>query len=345
MDKQEKRRRVMELWKSCFHDSDAFVDFYFSEKYADENVVSVWENDRLLSALQMIPYTSTCWGAVFPVSYIAGASTAPDVRGRGLMSGLLRQSFRVMFGRGVAFTILIPAEPGLFDYYARFGYAPVYYGREVSFDISVEKYAEPKEKPLSRSSMYEYFFRRQLSSSCSVLHDRKDFEAIVKDFESDGGAVVSVSSRDRIIALAFAQYDGTRVFIPEWVYDDDISKNALLAKCANRFRCRDIFCRIPSGPDGKAYGMARIIRVEDMLKSWASLFPECSCQLSVVDEVIPENNGLFVVEKGVCYKNSLDAGTEAMDIGRLTALLLLGEDKNGRCPFPRQQPSMSLMFS
>ena len=82
-----------------------------------------------------------------------------------------------------------------------------------------------------------------------------------------------------------------------------------------------------------------------MFSVWASLFPECSCRLPVIDEIIPENNGLFVVERGVCYKKSLDAGTEAMDIGRLTALLLLGEDKNGRCPFPRQQPSMSLMFS
>lgn len=345
MDKQEKRRHVMELWKSCFHDSDAFVDFYFTEKYVDENVAAVWEKGRLLSALQMIPYTSTCWGAVFPVSYIAGASTAPDVRGRGLMSGLLRQSFREMFARGVAFTVLIPAGQGLFDYYTRFGYTPVYYGREISFSFPVEKYAESEERPLSRSLIYEYFSCRQHSSSCTILHDRRDFEAIARDIESEGGAIVSVSSHDRITALAFAQYDGTCIFISEWMYDDPFSRTALLEKCASRFRCSKIRCRMISDKQGRAYGMARIIRVEDMLKVWASLCPECSCRLPVTDEIIPENNGLFVVEKGVCYKKSLDIGTEAMDIGRLSALFLMGEDENGCCPFPRQQPSMSLMFS
>ena len=34
MNSQEKEQ-VKSLWKRCFHDSEAFVDFYFTERYND----------------------------------------------------------------------------------------------------------------------------------------------------------------------------------------------------------------------------------------------------------------------------------------------------------------------
>lgn len=348
MDKDEKKHCIAELWRTCFHDSKAFVDFYFSEKYKDENAMTVIENGQVLSALQMIPYTSTCWGKTFPVSYIAGASTHPDVQGRGVMSGLLRSSFGEMFKRGIAFSVLIPAEMWLFKYYSRFGYASVYFENNVRFHIPVtKKWSEKDSEELPLSLLYEYFYRKQLLNSCCILHDWDDFRAIVKDIESEGGAVIAESQGNRVTALAFALYDGSRVFIPEWMYDDESSKKVLLEKCSDYFGCSNVLCRSVSDKEGKAYGMARIIRVEDMLTIWAALHPECSCSLSVTDEIISENNALFVIGEGTCRKQSLISGMEAMDINTLSSLLLMGENKNGNgcCPFPRQQPSMSLMFS
>lgn len=346
MNKDDKKHRIMELWQTCFHDSDTFVDFYFSEKYKDENAIAVIENGQVLSALQMIPYMSQCWGKPFSVCYIAGASTNPDVQGRGLMSGLLRRSFKEMYLRGVAFSILIPAEPWLFEYYARFGYTSVYYENKEHFHIPAEKISKEQDfESFPVSILYEYFSSKQNLTSCSVLHDWNDFQAIIKDIELEGGAIVSVSCENKITALAFVLYDGNCIFIPDCLYDDEISKNTLFEKCAARFRCGDIIYRKVSDKKGQAYGMARIIRVEDMLKVWAALFPEYSCSLSVTDAIISDNNALFVIEKGKCSKYPLDTGMETIDIHELTSLLLTGEDKNGRYSFPKQRPSMSLMFS
>ena len=57
-------------------------------------------------------------------AYISGACTHPDYRNQGVMHELLSQAFARMLHNNVALSTLIPAEPWLFDYYGRSGYAP-----------------------------------------------------------------------------------------------------------------------------------------------------------------------------------------------------------------------------
>ncbi len=345
MDKTERKQQIIDLWQACFHDTDAFVNLYFSQKYKDENAMTIVEDGRVLSALQMIPYTATCWGKEFSMSYIAGASTWPDVRGRGLMSNLLLHSFRQMYGRSVAFTALIPAEPWLFQYYSRFGYAPAYYTQDIYYTIPVDKNMSEQDEAVSLWELYEYFSRKNLSRICCVQHDWPDFNAIVKDFESEGGEVITVMQENKICAMAFALYDGKQIFLPEWMYDDEAVKEALLQKCAVRFKCGKIVCRISGDETGKIYGMARIIRLQDMLTGLAKQYSALSCTLQVSDTIIPENDGLYVIENGTCVKNPLNPTLQTMNIDSISRMLLLGGNKNGHCNFPLQQPFMSLMFS
>ena len=54
------KEEVMSLWKTCFHDTDEFVRFYFERKYKEENAL-LWRDERgkAVSALQMLPYPRT----------------------------------------------------------------------------------------------------------------------------------------------------------------------------------------------------------------------------------------------------------------------------------------------
>ena len=90
------KQQVVDLWQECFNDSEAFVQLYFSTKYTEENTLVHIENGKVLSALQMLPYSMTCWGRELRISYISGASTWPEARGRGLMKDLLTEAFRIM---------------------------------------------------------------------------------------------------------------------------------------------------------------------------------------------------------------------------------------------------------
>lgn len=59
----------------------------------------------------------TYYGTEISVNYIYAACTLPSERGQGLMRQLIQDAFKVMESRKVALTVIIPADPWLFDYY------------------------------------------------------------------------------------------------------------------------------------------------------------------------------------------------------------------------------------
>ena len=117
---------TINLWRICFNDTEEFIRFYFERKYKDENTIGIEENGQIVSVLQMLPYTMTWNQQEVPVSYISGASTHPDARNKGLMQKLLTEAFFTMKNQKFIFSILIPQEDWLYDYYSQAGYVPVH---------------------------------------------------------------------------------------------------------------------------------------------------------------------------------------------------------------------------
>ena len=120
------KEQVKALWRICFQDSEEFIDLYFRLRYKNEVNAVIQNGDKVVSALQMLPYPMTFCGKTVQTSYISGACTHPDFRSKGVMRELLSQSFVRMLRNEVHFSTLIPAEPWLFDYYAHMGYDSVF---------------------------------------------------------------------------------------------------------------------------------------------------------------------------------------------------------------------------
>ena len=157
----------MELWKRSFDDTDAFVLLFFTHVYRQENALYIEQGGRIVSALQMLPYTLQYYGMEIPVSYIYGACTHPEERGKGWMSTLIQKAFKVMAERHIALTVIIPAEKSLFEYYRRFGYTEAFdYATETIFplqttigedtDITVASADASQQE-----SLFHYFDRKQ----------------------------------------------------------------------------------------------------------------------------------------------------------------------------------------
>ena len=117
---------IRKLWEVCFHDSPAFTDLYFRMRYSNEVNLAIRSGNIVIAAMQTLPYPMTFCGRTIDTSYISGACTHPDFRGKGVMLELLAEAFGRMHTQGVLLSTLIPAEPWLFDYYARSGYAPIF---------------------------------------------------------------------------------------------------------------------------------------------------------------------------------------------------------------------------
>ena len=334
------KQQVVDLWQECFNDSEAFVRLYFSTKYTEENSLVHIENEKLLSALQMLPYSMTCWGRELRISYISGASTRPEARGRGLMKDLLTEAFRVMRSRDVHFSTLIPAESWLFDFYRRLGYGTVFYSCMKNYEVTpIKKY--PLSHSYSEEELYAYFMISMEKRPCCIQHSFQDFQIILADLYLAGGKVFAVSGdRGHIGGLALVVPDSGKVWIKEWMYDNDEMKKKLLFEIESLYPRHEIVSIIPvSHEEGTPFGMMRIIDASMILQYYAAAYPEIDMTISLRDEQIPSNTATYILEKGFCKKKPFQCDNAGFIFS--PAKLVERIFSNKSCPVP----CMSLMLN
>jgi len=121
--------QIKNIWRVCFNDSEAFLDWNFSRNYSPENTLLCEMNGKIVSDLQMIPYALSIGGAPAGADYISGAATLPEYRGRGIMGELLRRSFEESRRRGHELSFLVPARA---EFYEKFGYKFYWFRRKHS---------------------------------------------------------------------------------------------------------------------------------------------------------------------------------------------------------------------
>ena len=75
----DKKQQIVNLWRTCFGDSEAFISLYFDRVYKDENAMTIEKDGKIVSALQIVPYTMTYLGteitALPPVSPVRSRSS------------------------------------------------------------------------------------------------------------------------------------------------------------------------------------------------------------------------------------------------------------------------------
>lgn len=173
------RDAVRDMWKTCFGDSDAYMDIYFREKYRDERTLIYLEENRPIASLQMLPYQFTFHGVEIPILYLSGVCTLPEARKKGYMDVLLRYSLTEMARKGFALTLLVPGEPWLLDFYRRYGFAQTFdAGTEPLSSLSLLKETYPNPNDAYRT--FDRWFR---ASDMTVQKNQDDFRAIMEEAE------------------------------------------------------------------------------------------------------------------------------------------------------------------
>ena len=209
------KEQVKALWKVCFDDSEEFVEMYFRLRYKTEVNVAIKSGDEVISALQMLPYPMTFGGETVQTSYISGACTHPDFRSKGVMRELLSQSFARMLRNGVHFSTLIPAEPWLFDYYARMGYASVF--KYSTKEIVLPEFIPSKEIAVSvvsefQEEVYSYLNKKLSERACCIQHTSEDFQVIMTDLAISGGYLFVARQENEIKGITII-YKGDKHII------------------------------------------------------------------------------------------------------------------------------------
>ena len=252
------------LWQDTFGDSDAFVRLFFTRVYRPENALTQWLDGHLAAMLHIVPYVLRVGRRTLPAAYICGVCTRPEARGQGLMTGLIRRALRTMRRRRFALTTLIPAEPWLFDVYARLGYVhpiPTCDERIATADLPLA-HPDIRIAPCTDARLFFAFDRLQRRRPCAILHTARDFDTIRQDCEADGGSVLVALADGRPVGFLFEapEADGV-VRVKELLTDDLEAEAALLRAAATRHTATHLRIRRPPTPDRPAqpYGLAALL--------------------------------------------------------------------------------------
>jgi GNAT superfamily N-acetyltransferase len=296
---ETKKEQVIGLWKDAFGDSDAFMQLYFESVYRDENALVIEKEGKILSALQMLPYSMTFWGKEISVAYISGACTAPSEQGKGLMKQLLQEAFREMQRRNIALTALIPAEKWLFTYYRSQGYTEVF---EYSLKVYTRQEYLLPTKDLTVSpvednpdaGVYAFFDRKLRERPICMLHSQNGLNTILKDLELSGGTCFAAYTPDgRPVALAFVlpPTEGRVpecVLIKEILFENERARKRLLFDITKYYNVLKAVYRIPFYDGGSItypYGMARVMDRERLIRIWMAAHPESPVSLAEMERM------------------------------------------------------------
>ena len=120
------RDELVALWQAAFGDQGQSVHYFFDYRFQPENCLVGTTSGRVVSMLHMLPTeVATDRGSV-AAHYIYAAATLPAEQGQGYMGALLKAAALCGEWRGQRYSLLLPSNQGLYEFYARHGYLPHY---------------------------------------------------------------------------------------------------------------------------------------------------------------------------------------------------------------------------
>ena len=364
------------LWDKCFSEEDKrFVDFYFEKRYNENDNIFIEKDGKVVSALQLISYPFSYYGKTIGCSYLSGCCTDPDYRSQGLMNDLIIKALKQAKNNGACFAALIPASESLFNYYAGTNFVTTFDYSKIRINLSHQVSESPSHRVSGQQSsvsvsefgsesesdfyeVYEYFNNKMRARNCCIQHNEYDFKVITDDLELFDNHLLVAKYGEDICGLAFCYLRNGEIYIKDVfaessaIFSDLITAAGKMAKGesqkskASESVSINILVPPVAGQKTHRLGMARLIDAETMLRLYAMSHPKMKMEISLVDTILPENNGTYYINNGTLdKKNSI--GTNVVDIEQLTQALFgyktetLPEKLNA---FNNQAAFMSLML-
>ena len=168
--------QLRRLWKLAFGDSEVFIGIFFDTAYAPERCHRIDLSGQTAAALHWLD----CSYRGQKLAYIYAVATHPAFRGGGLCRELMQKTHETLASRGYAGALLMPAESGLRQMYAKMGYRECCTVREFSCtagaavsirEIGPEEYTRLRRRYLPENGVL------QEGESIAYLHTYARFYA------------------------------------------------------------------------------------------------------------------------------------------------------------------------
>lgn len=311
----EEKERTRALWERIFaEDSKEFLDYYYSVKTKENEILVLEEEGRICSMLQLNPYRLQLGEAEAEAPYIIAVATEEDCRHRGMMRKLL---YRTMRDRREAHQPLLFLMPAKEEIYRPFGFRFVYRQQRDRFwadPMRTGSYSLMSVRKGEEASAAE-FASRMLEGKKDVFacRDAGYYEVLRQESEAEDGALAWILDGERRIGL-IAYGRGMAVEIREPLLEEAYvgRTEAILKTCfSGEKRPLDVYGLLYPGKEEKPVIMVRPLHLPTLLSGMRAK-EELTLTLRIRDAIFSENNGIFYWQlgpEGSCLEK-IEAGAE-----------------------------------
>lgn len=304
-------RGAKALWKEAFGDSDRFIDWYFANKILPGNSLGMFD-ERLVSAVHMIPVKICVQGKPLESAFIAGAATAKTRQGQGLMRSLLLETLKLLKSRGIAMTHLYPFRHGFYENLGWATYSYVYNKNvKIQSEYSTGDAAEARD-PRLLAPLYSNMMSR---FDGYIIRDEREWQWRFEEHMADGGKAALLVKNSNPAAYMLYNSEGGRAEVIETVYNEEGDLHPLLGHILGKgHESVGYFVPATESQDAAPYGMARIVDIRALLKLFGA------------EEVLKH----IRISDGFAGWNNAGEGME-IDIGAFAKMVHLGVTDASAC--------------
>ncbi|MCL2374950.1 MAG: GNAT family N-acetyltransferase [Firmicutes bacterium] len=309
--------QLKNLYKEGFkEDNEAFVSWFFAG-IKEENAVTVFEGESIVSAGFIVPKPAVVWGREVQVPYLSALATSPDFRGQGKIGEVIRGLLSRLKDRKEPFCLLYPFNH---DYYKRYGFRNISFCEEKEitggkdFEGIVVSLKDGIKKTVSDLFLKE---SKKFKNKAKLWHEEILLNKIKEYSTYPAPLYLWLDEKKEPFAVCFA--DEKRVHL----YATNNSEKFLQIE---QLKGRVIFY---FGSGTQPYIQARLICVSEALRRAPWLIKE-KIAISVTDNILEDNTGCYIVENGKvrkCKKEESVTADYHLTLEELTELLLLGDGK------------------
>ncbi|MGL5507965.1 MAG: GNAT family N-acetyltransferase, partial [Paraclostridium sp.] len=303
---------IKDIWNYCFGDEEAFVEYYFNNKYKENNTIVVEDDGEIVSSLQLNQYNIKLNNNIYETSYVVGVSTYPQARGKGFMKNIMDFSLNEMYNRGQLVSLLMPIDYRL---YRKYGYEHCY--DQLEYKLEVESLRQfkiqgdfVKAKNENIKDMINIYNTCLKSCNGYTHRDVYYYENLFKEIKCENGHIY-IHKEDAFEGYVIYFINGDTLFVRELLYKNIKSLKSILKFLYNHnTQAKNITIMSPIIDDIryilpnlknntiniKPFMMGRVINLEGFIKSIeVEVLESEKVILGVIDKQIEANNGCFEI--------------------------------------------------
>ncbi|MDL2234886.1 GNAT family N-acetyltransferase [Christensenellaceae bacterium OttesenSCG-928-L17] len=298
----EDREEIRALWRTCFGDSERFMDWYFQERFYPDFSVCLLKDGVIVSALQSCPLHVHIRGKIVGASMLTGVSTHPAHAGQGYMRKTFTRYMQLVREQGLPFSMETPAHMGSFFTLGHYPttdtmYLDIPHAAASTFPQQIQL----QDMHTNLAPLHTCYQRFMRPYSGSVSRTMADFALKFRDYASDGAQcyVVADTGAPAQGYCVFFQLEN-RVHVEECVFDHGDALRAMLQALQHTANGRQLTVKLPPdtalATDYRAYAAVRpqgAMGLADVAEALKLLVCDSRFVFEIIDSTVPQNSGVW----------------------------------------------------